>query len=205
MAKKKTQKQAKKSARKKTADSLPKVRLRLKEKYENEVRPALQEKFKYKNVMEIPRLEKVVVNMGVGEAIANPKCLENAVEELTAITGQHPVITKARKSISNFKLRAGFKIGTKVTLRRQRMWVFLDKLFNIVLPRIRDFRGLSPRAFDGRGNYALGLKEQILFPEIDYDKVDQTRGMNICIVTTAKTDEEGAEFLRLLGCPLRAQ
>lgn len=204
MAKQKPDKKGK-AAKKTTADSLPKVQLRLKEKYAGEVRAAMQERFKYSNTMEIPRVDKVVVNMGVGESIANPKALENAFTELTAITGQRPVITKARKSISNFKLREGVKVGTKVTLRQQRMWVFLDKLFNVVLPRIRDFRGLSPRAFDGRGNYALGLKEQILFPEIDYDKIDQVRGMNVCIVTTAKTDEEGAEFLRLLGCPLRAQ
>ncbi|MGE0492653.1 MAG: 50S ribosomal protein L5 [Vulcanimicrobiota bacterium] len=179
--------------------------LRLQEIYNQSVRTGMMEKFKYTNVMEIPRLEKVIVNMGVGEAIANPKTLENAVRELEQITGQKPVVTKARKSISNFKLRQGVKIGTKVTLRRQKMWFFLDKLFNIVLPRIRDFRGLSAKAFDGRGNYAMGLKEQIIFPEIDYDKVDRVRGMNICIVTTANTDEEGAEMLRLLGCPIQVK
>lgn len=179
--------------------------LRLEEKYKNEVRAAMQERFKYDNVMEIPRLEKVVINMGVGEAVGNPKLLDAAVRELEAIAGQKAVITRARKSISNFKLRDGVKLGTKVDLRRRRMWVFLDKLFNIVLPRIRDFRGISPKQFDGRGNFSMGVKEQILFPEVDYDKVDRVRGMNVCIVTTAKTDEEAAELLRLLGCPLKAQ
>jgi large subunit ribosomal protein L5 len=181
------------------------IPLRLKERYHQEIRKSLMERFKYRNVMQVPRLEKVVVNMGLGEAIANPKILEGAVADLMAITGQRPVVTKARKSISNFKLRAGAKIGAKVTLRGERMWSFLDRLFNIVLPRIRDFRGLSARSFDGRGNYALGLKEQIIFPEIDYDKVDKVRGMDIIIVTTARSDEEGAELLRLLGCPLRTQ
>lgn len=176
---------------------------RLEEKYNNEIRDALKKRFEYENVMQIPRLEKVVINMGVGEAVGNPKVLDSAVRELEAIAGQKPVVTKARKSISNFKLREGVKLGTKVTLRGRRMWFFLDKLFNIVLPRIRDFRGISPKQFDGRGNFAMGVKEQILFPEIDYDKVDRVRGMDICIVTTAQTDEEGAEFLRLLGCPLR--
>lgn len=179
--------------------------LRLEEKYKNEVRAAMQERFKYDNVMEIPRLEKVVINMGVGEAVGNPKLLDAAVRELEAIAGQKAVITRARKSISNFKLRDGVKLGTKVDLRRRKMWIFLDKLFNIVLPRIRDFRGISPKQFDGRGNFSMGVKEQILFPEVDYDKVDRVRGMNVCIVTTAKTDEEGAELLRLLGCPLKAQ
>lgn len=155
--------------------------------------------------MEVPGLEKVVLNMGVGEAVGSPKILEAAVRELEAIAGQKVMVTKARKSISNFKLREEQKIGCKVTLRRAKMWVFLDKLFNIVLPRIRDFRGISPKQFDGRGNFSMGLKEQILFPEIDYDKVERVRGMNIVIVTTAKTDEEGAEMLRLLGCPLKAQ
>lgn len=181
------------------------IPLRLENHYREVVRPGMMEKFKYANVMQIPRLEKVVINMGVGEATSNPKLLLSAVSELESISGQKPVVTKARKAISNFKLRAGVKLGTKVTLRRRKMWVFLDKLFHVVLPRIRDFRGMSPKAFDGRGNYAMGLKEQILFPEIDYDKVAQVRGMNICIVTTANTDEEGAELLRLLGCPLREQ
>lgn len=179
--------------------------LRLEEKYKNEVRAAMQERFAYKNVMEIPRLEKTVINMGVGEAVGNPKLLDAAVRELEAIAGQKALITRARKSISNFKLREDVKLGTKVDLRSRKMWIFLDKLFNIVLPRIRDFRGISPKQFDGRGNFSMGLKEQILFPEIDYDKVDRVRGMNICIVTTAKTDEEGAALLRLLGCPLRPQ
>jgi large subunit ribosomal protein L5 len=181
------------------------ISLRLESRYHDEVRKAMQERFNYKNVMEVPRLEKVVINMGVGEAVGNPKILDAAVRELEAIAGQKAVVTRARKAISNFKLREGVKLGTKVTLRRRKMWVFLDKLFNIVLPRIRDFRGISPKQFDGRGNFSMGLREQIIFPEIDYDKVDQVRGMNICIVTTAKTDEEGAELLRLLGAPLRPQ
>ncbi len=179
------------------------ITLRLENRYREEVRKAMQERFKYDNVMEIPRLEKVVINMGVGEAVGNPKILDAAVKELEAIAGQKAVVTRARKAISNFKLREGVKLGTKVTLRRRKMWVFLDKLFNIVLPRIRDFRGISAKQFDGRGNFSMGLKEQIIFPEIDYDKVDNVRGMNICIVTTAKTDEEGAELLRLLGAPLK--
>lgn len=179
------------------------ITLRLEKRFHDEVRKAMQERFKYSNVMEIPRLEKVVINMGVGEAVGNPKILDAAVKELEAISGQKAVVTRARKAISNFKLREGVKLGTKVTLRRRKMWVFLDKLFNIVLPRIRDFRGISAKQFDGRGNFSMGLKEQIIFPEIDYDKVDSVRGMNICIVTTAKTDEEGAELLRLLGAPLR--
>jgi large subunit ribosomal protein L5 len=181
------------------------ITLRLANKYQDDVRKAMQERFNYANVMEVPRLEKVVINMGVGEAVGNPKILDTAVKELESIAGQKPVVTKARKAISNFKLREGVKLGTKVTLRRRKMWVFLDKLFNIVLPRIRDFRGISPKQFDGRGNFSMGLKEQVLFPEIDYDKVDKVRGMNIVIVTTAKTDEEGAELLRLLGAPLRPQ
>ncbi|MEW6277367.1 MAG: 50S ribosomal protein L5 [Candidatus Eremiobacterota bacterium] len=188
-----------------SSGKLEKISLRLKEKYLGEVAPAMKERFKYANVMMIPRLEKVVVNMGLGEAIANPKILDAAVADLAAITGQRPVVTKSKKAISNFKLRAGVKIGAKVTLRGPKMWAFLDKLFNLVLPRIRDFRGLSAKSFDGRGNYSFGLKEQIIFPEIDYDKVDRVRGMDICIVTTAKNDEEGAEFLRLLGCPIRKQ
>ena len=177
--------------------------LRLEQKYKDEVRNAMNERFKYGNVMEIPKLEKVVLNMGVGDAVGNPKVLVSAVQEMEAIAGQKVMVTKARKSISNFKLREGQKLGCKVTLRGKRMWVFLDKLFNIVLPRIRDFSGISPKQFDGRGNFSMGVKEQILFPEIDFDKVSQVRGMNVCIVTTAKSDEEGAELLRLLGCPLR--
>lgn len=182
-----------------------KIKLRLQDKYRADVVKALREKFNYKNVMEVPRLEKVVINIGVGEAIGNPKLLDMAYAELGHITGQRPVVTRARNSISNFKLREGVKIGTKVTLRRDRMWAFLDKLFSVVLPRIRDFRGLSPKSFDGRGNYAIGLKEQTIFPEIQYDKVERVRGMDINIVTTAKTDEEASEFLKLLGCPIRIQ
>lgn len=179
------------------------TRPRLQLKYRDEVRDAMKERFKYANVMEIPRLDKVVLNMGVGDAVGNPKVLVAAVNEMQAIAGQKVMVTKARKSISNFKLREGQRLGCKVTLRGRRMWVFLDKLFNIVLPRIRDFNGVSPKQFDGRGNFSMGVKEQILFPEVDYDKVDTVRGMNICIITTAKSDEEAAEFLRLLGCPLR--
>ncbi len=176
---------------------------RLKEKYEREIRPALRERFGYRNVHQIPKLEKVVVNMSVGEAIANAKALDAAVSELQAVTGQKPVITKAKKSIAAFKLREGMNIGAKVTLRGERMYVFLDKLFNIVLPRIRDFRGLPRRSFDGRGNYNLGLREQIVFPEINFDKVDKARGMDIVIVTTAKNDEEATEFLSVMGLPLQ--
>jgi len=176
---------------------------RLKERYQGEVRKKLQDRFGYKNVNQIPKLEKVVVNMSVGEAIANPKSLDAAVAELAAITGQKPIVTKAKKSIAAFKLREGMNIGAKVTLRGERMYVFLDKLFNIVLPRIRDFRGLPTKSFDGRGNYNLGLKEQLVFPEINYDKIDKTRGMDITIVTTAKTDEEASEFLVAMGLPLQ--
>ncbi|HUY40330.1 MAG TPA: 50S ribosomal protein L5 [Candidatus Dormibacteraeota bacterium] len=178
---------------------------RLKERYLEQVAKQLQERFGYGNVNEIPKLEKVVVNMSVGEALVNPKALDNAVAELTAITGQKPVVAKAKKSIAAFKLRQGVNIAAKVTLRGDRMYVFLDKLFNIVLPRIRDFRGLPQRSFDGRGNYNLGLREQLVFPEINYDKVDKTRGMDITIVTTAKTDEEASEFLVAMGLPLQAQ
>ena len=176
---------------------------RLKERYDKEVRKSLQERFGYKNVMQIPRLEKVVVNMSVGDAIQNPKTLDAALADLQAITGQKPVHTTAKKSIANFKLRQGMKIGAKVTLRGERMYVFLDKLFNIVLPRIRDFRGLSRKSFDGRGNYNMGLREQLVFPEINFDKVDKTRGMDIVIVTSARTDEEATEFLTAMGLPLQ--
>jgi len=179
------------------------VAARLKERYDKEVRPALKERFGYSNAMQIPRLDKVVVNMSVGEAIVNPKALDAALADLQTITGQKPVNTLAKKSIANFKLRAGMKIGAKVTLRGERMYVFLDKLFNIVLPRIRDFRGLPRKSFDGRGNYNLGLREQLVFPEINFDKVDKTRGMDIVIVTTAKTDEEATEFLSAMGLPLQ--
>jgi len=175
----------------------------LKEKYKKEVVPALMEIFKYKNVMEVPKIEKIVINMGVGEATQNPKALDAAVEDLTLISGQKPIIRKAKKSIAGFKLRRGMPIGCKVTLRGDRMWEFADKLINIALPRVRDFKGVSPNSFDGRGNYALGIREQLIFPEIDYDKVDKVRGMNIVFVTTAKTDEEARELLRLLGMPFR--
>ncbi|OTA42224.1 MAG: 50S ribosomal protein L5 [Symbiobacterium thermophilum] len=173
----------------------------LKTKYQQEVVPALQKQFGYKNVMMVPRLEKIVINMGVGEAVQNPKALDAAVADLAAITGQRPVITRAKKSISTFKIRTGMPIGCKVTLRGERMWHFLEKLIYIALPRVRDFRGVSPKSFDGRGNYALGLKEQLLFPEIDYDKVDKIRGMDVIIVTTAKTDEEAKALLKGLGMP----
>jgi large subunit ribosomal protein L5 len=175
---------------------------RLKEKYETEVRKALQERFNYKNPMQVPKLEKVVINMSVTDAIQTSKALDAAVAEMTTISGQKPVITKAKKSIAAFKLREGMNIGAKVTLRGERMYVFLDKLFNVVLPRIRDFRGLNRRSFDGRGNYNLGLREQLVFPEINFDKVDKARGMDIVIVTTAKNDEEATEFLTQMGLPL---
>ena len=174
---------------------------RLEQKYKETVKPALIKEFNYTSTMQCPKIEKVVINIGVGDAIANPKALEEAVSELTQISGQKPVITKAKKSIANFKLREGMKVGVKVTLRADRMWEFLDRLFNIALPRVRDFRGISADAFDGRGNYSLGLKEQIIFPEIEYDKIEKLRGMNIAITTTAKTDEEARELLKLLGAP----
>ncbi|CCJ33299.1 MULTISPECIES: 50S ribosomal protein L5 [Caloramator] len=174
---------------------------RLKEKYEKEVVPALREKFGYKSIMEVPRLEKVVINMGVGDAKDNPKLLEAAVNDLTTIAGQKAVVTRAKKSVSNFKIREGMPIGCKVTLRGTRMYEFVDKLINVALPRVRDFKGVSNKAFDGRGNYALGIKEQLIFPEIEYDKVEKVRGMDIIFVTTAKTDEEARELLRLLGMP----
>lgn len=173
----------------------------LKKKFEQEVVPALQKQFNYSNVMMIPRLEKIVVNVGLGEAVQNAKALDAAVGDIAAITGQKPVVTRAKKSIASFKIRQGMAIGCKVTLRGERMWDFLDKLVNVALPRVRDFRGVSPKAFDGRGNYALGLKEQLIFPEIDYDKVDKIRGMDIIIVTTAKTDEEAKALLKGLGMP----
>lgn len=176
---------------------------RLKEKYDNEVVKSLMEKFQYENIMEVPRLEKVVINMGVGEAKENPKVLESAVKELEIIAGQKPVVTQAKKSIANFKLREGMKVGSKVTLRGEKMYNFLDKLMNIALPRVRDFRGVSSTSFDGRGNYALGLKEQLIFPEIEYDMVESIRGLDIVIVTTAKTDEEARVFLEEMGMPFR--
>ena len=177
---------------------------RLKEKYRAEVVPALQQKFQYKNVMEIPRLEKIVINMGLGDCKDNAKGLELAVSELATISGQKPMVTKAKKSIANFKLRAGMNVGAKVTLRGDRMYEFADKLVSIVLPRVRDVRGVSAKAFDGRGNYALGVREQLIFPEIDYDKVEKIRGMEMVFVTTAKTDEEAKELLSQLGMPFQA-
>ncbi|WP_422484510.1 50S ribosomal protein L5 [Gudongella sp. DL1XJH-153] len=176
---------------------------RLKVKYNEEVVNALMEKFEYSSVMEVPRLEKVVINMGIGEARDNPKALESAVKELEIITGQKPLVTQAKKSIANFKLREGMKVGAKVTLRGERMFDFLDKLMNIALPRVRDFRGVSATSFDGRGNYAMGLKEQLIFPEIEYDKVDSIRGLDVVIVTTAQSDEEAKVFLEKMGMPFK--
>ncbi|APM37568.1 50S ribosomal protein L5 [Clostridium kluyveri] len=175
--------------------------LRLQEKYKKEVVPALMDKFGYKNIMQAPKLEKIVINMGVGEAKDNPKVLESAVNDLTIITGQKPVLTRAKKSIANFKLRENMAIGCKVTLRKQYMYEFADKLMNVALPRVRDFSGISDKSFDGRGNYSLGIKEQLIFPEIEYDKIDKVRGMDIVFVTTANTDEEAKELLRLFGMP----
>ena len=174
---------------------------RLFEQYNSEIKKSLQEKFQYGNVMEIPKLEKIVINIGVGDAVGNAKALEAAVNDLTIIAGQKPVITKAKKSIANFKVREGMALGTKVTLRGERMYEFLDRLINAALPRVRDFRGISKKSFDGRGNYTLGVKEQLIFPEIDYDKVSKVRGMDIVVVTTANTDEEARELLTLCGMP----
>ena len=176
---------------------------RLKDIYNSTVKPQLLEKFKYKSVMEVPRLEKIVINMGVGEAVQNPKALESAVGDMTIISGQKPIIRKAKKSIAAYKLRAGMPIGCKVTLRGERMWEFADRLINVALPRVRDFRGISPNAFDGRGNYTLGIKEQLIFPEIEYDNVEKIQGMDIVFVTSSKTDEEARELLKLLGMPFR--
>ncbi len=176
---------------------------RLKEKYTKEIAPAIAKEFDIKNPMAIPRIEKVVVNMGIGEAISNAKILDTAVEELRVITGQKPVVTKAKKSIASFKLRQGMPIGTMVTLRGERMYEFLDRLISVALPRVRDFRGVSGKAFDGRGNYTLGISEQLIFPEVDFNKVDKTRGMNISIVTTAKTDEQSRALLKAVGMPFR--
>ena len=173
----------------------------LKKMYQDEVAPALMQKFGYKSTMQIPRLDKIVVNVGCSEARENPKVLDAVVNDLTTITGQKAVITKAKKSVANFKLREGMPIGAKVTLRGNKMWEFLDRLFNVALPRVRDFRGISADAFDGRGNYALGIKEQLIFPEIEYDKIDKIRGMDIVVVTTARTDEEARELLKLVGAP----
>ncbi|MBW8350628.1 50S ribosomal protein L5 [Bacillus sp. IITD106] len=176
---------------------------RLKEKYQKEVTPALMSKFNYKSIMEVPKIEKIVINMGVGDAVQNAKVLDNAVEELSLITGQKPVVTRAKNSIAGFRLREGMPIGAKVTLRGERMYEFFDKLVSVSLPRVRDFRGISKKAFDGRGNYTLGVREQLIFPEIDYDKVSKVRGMDIVIVTTAKTDEEARELLTAFGMPFQ--
>lgn len=176
---------------------------RLIEKYEKEVVPALMNEFHYDNVMQVPKLEKIIINISVGEAKENPKALESAVQDLTTISGQKPIIIKAKKSVANFKLREGMPIATKVTLRRDKMYYFFDKLISIALPRVRDFRGISDTSFDGRGNYALGIKEQLIFPEINYDEIDAIRGMDIIIVTTAKTDEEAKAFLTLMGMPFK--
>ncbi|MEE1170085.1 MAG: 50S ribosomal protein L5 [Anaerovoracaceae bacterium] len=178
-----------------------KLASRLKEKYKNEAFKALMEQFKYDNVMQVPKLEKITINIGLGEAKENAKLMEGAVEELGLIAGQKPVVTKARKSIANFKVRQGMPVGTKVTLRGDNMYVFADKFFNVALPRVRDFKGVSRNAFDGRGNYSMGIKEQLIFPEINYDKVDTIKGMNVVFTTTAKTDEEAAALLELLGMP----
>jgi large subunit ribosomal protein L5 len=177
----------------------------MQERYQQEVVPALQNAFSYRNVMEVPRVQKVVVNIGLGEAMGNSKALEAAITDVTTITGQKPIQTKARKSIANFKLREGVIIGVKVTLRGDRMWAFLDRLLNVALPRVRDFRGVSPEAFDGRGNYTLGLRDQLIFPEIEYDKIDKLRGMEITIVTTAKNDEHSRAMLKFLGMPFRKE
>lgn len=174
---------------------------RLQERYEKEVVPAMMEKFGYKNIMQVPKIEKVVINMGVGEAKDNPKVLEAAVSDLQIIAGQKPILTRAKKSVANFKIRENMALGCKVTLRKTNMYEFVDKLVSIALPRVRDFRGVSAKAFDGRGNYSLGIKEQLIFPEIEYDKVDKVRGMDIIFVTTAQTDEEARELLRFLGMP----
>ena len=178
---------------------------RLKDKYTEEVAPALMKKFGDTSTMQVPRLEKIVVNCGCGDCRDNAKALEAVVKDITAITGQKAVVTKARKSVANFKVREGMNVGVKVTLRQDRMWEFLDRLLNVALPRVRDFRGINPNSFDGRGNYALGVKEQLIFPEIDYDKIDKIRGMDIIIVTTAKTDEEARELLKLMGAPFATQ
>ena len=174
---------------------------RLKEAYVNEVAPALMKKFEYKSVMQIPKLDKIIINVGCGEAKDNPKAIDAIVSDIMQITGQKPVLCKAKKSVANFKLREGMTIGVKVTLRGERMYEFLDRFFNLALPRVRDFRGINPNSFDGRGNYSMGIKEQLIFPEIEYDKIDKVRGMDICFVTTAKSDEEARELLTLMGAP----
>jgi large subunit ribosomal protein L5 len=177
----------------------------LKERYDEDVVPALMKSFDYKNKMQVPNLKKIVVNIGVGEALDNAKALDAAVSDISTITGQKPIITRARKSIANFKLREGRQIGMKVTLRGERMWAFLDRLMNIALPRVRDFRGVSPNSFDGRGNYTIGLREQLVFPEIDYDQIDKIRGMEVSVVTTARNDDEGRQLLQLLGMPFKKE
>ena len=174
---------------------------RLKEKYKNEIAPALMAKFSYSSPMQIPKLDKIVINIGLGEAKDNPKAIDSAIKDLEDITGQKPIVTKAKNSVANFKVREGMNIGVKVTLRAEKMYEFLDRLFNVALPRVRDFRGINPNSFDGRGNYSMGLKEQLIFPEIEYDKIDKIRGMDIIMVTTANTDEEARELLTLLGAP----
>ena len=184
---------------------MAKTLVRIRELYEKEVIPAMMKEFGYKNAMQVPRFHKITINMGLGEALQNPKILESAVAEMTAISGQKPVVTKARKSIANFKLREGRVIGTKVTLRGAKMWAFLDRLINTALPRVRDFRGVSPDAFDGRGNYTLGLRDQLIFPEIEYDKIDKIRGMEVTIVTTAKSDDHARLMLQLLGMPFKKE
>ncbi|NLM38486.1 MAG: 50S ribosomal protein L5 [Firmicutes bacterium] len=178
--------------------------VRFKEKYRNEVVPAMIERFGYKNVMQVPRFDKIVLNIGCGDAVADPKALEGAVRDLEAISGQKPVITRAKKSVANFRIRQGMPIGCKVTLRGDRMYEFLDRLISVTLPRIRDFRGVSAKSFDGHGNYSLGLREQLVFPEIDYDKIDKVRGLEVVIATTAETDEEAYELLKLMGMPFRS-
>jgi large subunit ribosomal protein L5 len=197
----KPKKKEDKKADKKPAPQAPGVPPRLRDLYHKEVVPQMRERFGYKNAMQVPRIEKVVLNVGVGVAVQEPKQLDNAISDISLITGQRPVVTRAKKSISNFKIREGMRIGLKVTLRRERMYYFLDKLFNVVMPRLRDFQGVSPDSLDGRGNFAMGVREQIVFPEIDYDKVDKTRGMDIIIVTSARTDEEARHLLRLMGLP----
>jgi large subunit ribosomal protein L5 len=199
--KKAPEKKEKPAKEEKAEKSAPKSIPRLKKKYKEEAVPALMKKFNYKSVMEVPRVEKIIVNVGCGDARDNAKALEAVVKDISIITGQKAVITKARKSVANFKLREGMSVGVKVTLRQVKMWGFLDRLLNVALPRVRDFRGISANAFDGRGNYALGLKEQLVFPEIDYDKIEKIRGMDIVICTTAKTDEEARELLTCLGAP----
>ena len=174
---------------------------RLKEQYITEIAPAMQKKFGYENVMQIPKLDKIVINVGAGEAKDNAKVIDSISGDLATITGQKPIVCRAKKSVANFKLREGMPIGVKVTLRGEKMWEFMDRLFNVALPRVRDFRGINPNSFDGRGNYSLGIKEQLIFPEIEYDKIDKVRGMDVCFVTTANTDEEGRELLKLMGAP----